>query len=78
MSYRQSKGRKFEIYIRRYASPFLIGIGEFVCRENIWIVLHHGVMKAQTSKFKVKGRFIYGNQCEYRPVNKDTALESEG
>ena len=76
--YRLLKGKKFEIYIRRYASPFFIGIGEFVAKENIWIVLHHGVMRATTAKFKVEGRFIYGTQCEYRPVNTHTALESEG
>ncbi len=75
--YRLLKSRKFEIYIRRYAAPYFIGVGVCLGSEKVWIVLHHGVMRAKTAKFKVKGRIIYGTQCEYRPVNTDTALESE-
>lgn len=75
--YRLAKGKKFEIYIGRFGSLHRLGIGKCLGSEKVWIVLHHGLMKGKTAKFLLKGRYIYGTQCEYRPVNTHNALESE-
>ena len=71
MRYRFWKGRKFEIYGRRFAQKYLLGIGEFVGKEKIWVALSHGLFSQAVPKFKVKGSYIYGTECEFRPKGSD-------
>jgi len=68
MGYRFYKGREFEIYTHKFGTRRLIGTGVFMGKERIVVVMYHGLATPWIPKFKLNDSFIYGHECEYRPI----------